>query len=126
MLPLFKLSSTTKAACRLARELTIVYNTRHKKETAQKKMEQRVKKVGSSVVDCLDIFVRTLLTYSGCITNYFIQHEMSGFIEGINNKVKVIKRRCYGIYDPKHFFQRIFLDSCGCDIFLPKHVVIAC
>lgn len=124
--PLFKLSPAIKAAYRLARELTIIYNTHHKKETAQKKIEQWVKKVESSSVDCLDTFVKTLLNYSGYITNYFIRRETSGFVEGINNKVKVIKRRCYGIYDLKHLFQRIFLDLCGYDIFLPKHMVITC
>ncbi|MGZ8173611.1 transposase [Methylobacter sp.] len=28
------------------------------------------------------------------ITNYFIQRQSSGFVEGLNNKIKVIKRRC--------------------------------
>ncbi len=126
LLPLFKLSPAIKAAYRLARELTIIYNAHHKKETAQRKMEQWVKKVESSSVNCLDTFVKTLLNYSDYISNYFIQRETSGFVEGINNKVKVIKRRCYGIYDLKHLFQRIFLDLQGYDIFLPKHMVITC
>ena len=110
----------------MARELTIIYNAHHKKETAQRKMEQWVKKVESSSVNCLDTFVKTLLNYLDYISNYFIQRETSGFVEGINNKVKVIKRRCYGIYDLKHLFQRIFLDLQGYDIFLPKHMVITC
>jgi transposase len=37
----------------------------------------------------------------------------SGFVEGINNKIKVMKRRCYGISNIKHFFQRVFLDLQG-------------
>ena len=36
-----------------------------------------------------------------------------GFVEGFNNKVKVLKRRCYGIFNLKHLFQRIFLDFSG-------------
>ncbi len=124
--PLFKLSPAIKAAYRLARELTIIYNTHHKKETAKKKMEQWVKKVESSSVNCLDTFIKTLTYYSDYISNYFIRRETSGFIEGINNKVKVIKRRCYGIYNLKHLFQRIFLDLQGYDIFLTKHRVALC
>jgi hypothetical protein len=31
----------------------------------------------------------------------------------INNKIKVIKRRCYGILNVKHLFQRILLDLSG-------------
>ena len=44
--------------------------------------------------------------------------DTSGWVEGINNKVKVIKRRCYGITNLKHLFQRIFLDLQGYDVFL--------
>jgi transposase len=126
LLPLFKLSPAIKAAYRLVRELTIIYNTHHKKETAQRKMDQWIRKVESSSIDCLDIFGKTLFHYSDYISNYFVRRESSGFVEGINNKVKVIKRRCYGIYDLKHLFQRIFLDLQGYDIFLPKHKVVTC
>jgi transposase len=44
------------------------------------------------------------------IVNYFIHRHSSGFVEGLNNKIKVIKRRCYGILNAEHLFQRIFLD----------------
>ena len=44
------------------------------------------------------------------ITNYFIDRQSSGFVEGLNNKIKVIKRRCYGILNIKHLFQRLYLD----------------
>ena len=27
-----------------------------------------------------------------------------------NNKIKVLKRRCYGLFNLGHLFQRIFLD----------------
>lgn len=126
LMPLFKLSPAIKAAYRLARELTIIYNTHHKKETAQKKMGQWIRKVETSSVSCLDRFTKTLIYYSDYICNYFIRRETSGFVEGVNNKVKVIKRRCYGIYNLKHLFQRIFLDLQGYDIYLPKHRVVTC
>ena len=47
------------------------------------------------------------------ITNYFLDRQTSGFVEGLNNKIKVIKRRCYGILNVKHLFQRIYLDLSG-------------
>ena len=125
LLPLFKLSPAVKVAYRLSRELMIIFNTYHKKETAQRKIEQWVKKVELSSVTCLGAFIKTLFYYSDYIGNYFIQRETSGFVEGINNKVKVIKRRRYGIYNLKHLFQRVFLDLQGYDIFLPKHMVTA-
>ncbi|HBG94234.1 MAG TPA: hypothetical protein DDY14_02690 [Chromatiaceae bacterium] len=34
-------------------------------------------------------------------------------MEGLNNKIRVIKRRCYGIINTEHLFQRIYLDFSG-------------
>jgi transposase len=47
------------------------------------------------------------------ITNLLIHRDSSGFVEGFNNKIKVLKRRCYGIFNIQHLFQRIFLDLEG-------------
>ncbi len=41
---------------------------------------------------------------------YFLNRYSSGFVEGLNNKLKVIKRRCYGILKPATLFQRLFID----------------
>jgi transposase len=123
--PLFKHSPAIKAAYRLARELTHIYNKHHKKKTAKKKMDQWINKVEASEVTCFKTFVKTLTKYEDYICNYFIRRETSGWVEGMNNKVKVIKRRCYGISNVKHFFQRIFLDFQGYDIFLKKQTVNA-
>jgi transposase len=51
------------------------------------------------------------------LTNYFLDRLTSGFVEGFNNKLKVLKRRCYGILNLKHFFQRIYLDLEGYRLF---------
>ncbi|MCX7121893.1 MAG: transposase [Gammaproteobacteria bacterium] len=55
----------------------------------------------------------TLKKYPILIENYFLNRNTSGFVEGVNNKAKVMKRRCYRIYNLKHFFQRLFLDFSG-------------
>jgi transposase len=51
------------------------------------------------------------------ITNYFLERHTSGFVEGFNNRIKVLKRRCYGIFDVKHIFQRLTLDLHGYERF---------
>jgi len=51
------------------------------------------------------------------ITNYFVSRLTSGFVEGFKNKVKVLKRRCYGMTNLKHFFQRLYLDLEGYRLF---------
>lgn len=38
------------------------------------------------------------------ITNYFLERQMSGFVEEFNNRVKVPKRRYYGIIDVGRIF----------------------
>jgi len=43
--------------------------------------------------------------------------QSSGFVEGLNNKVKVLKRRCYGIFNLGHLFQLLFLDLEGYRLF---------
>jgi transposase len=43
----------------------------------------------------------------------------SGFVEGFNNKVKVLKRRCYGLSSAAKLFQRLVLDTLGMNRFAP-------
>jgi transposase len=67
----------------------------------------------SSDLTCFDTFLKTLAKNIKPITNYFIERLNSGFVEGFNNKIKLIKRRCYGIFNITHLFQRISLDLAG-------------
>ena len=66
---------------------------------------------------CFKKFLNTLNNHMEEITNYFINRNNSGFVEGLNTKIKVIKRRCYGITNIQHLFQRIFLDLEGYKVF---------
>jgi len=68
----------------------------------------------------LDSFLTTLENWLDDIANYFIDRNTSGFVEGFNNKLKVIKRRCYGILNVTHLFQRIQLDLYGHSFFAMK------
>jgi len=73
--------------------------------------------VRSSELSCFDQFLKTLEKRLDPISNYFIDRHTSGFVEGFNNKIKVIKRRCYGILNVTHLFQRIQLDLYGYTLF---------
>jgi len=59
----------------------------------------------------------TLENWFDEITNYFNSRLTSGFVEGHNNKVKVLKRRFYGITNITHLFQRLYLDLEGYRLF---------
>jgi transposase len=51
------------------------------------------------------------------ITNYSPHRSNSGWIEELNNKIKVLKRRCYGIANPISLFRRIWLNLNGYEAF---------
>lgn len=59
----------------------------------------------------------TLEKYKAGIANYFNNRNNSGFVEGVNNKIKVAKRICYGFFKVESIFQRLFLDLYGCNAF---------
>jgi len=50
----------------------------------------------------------TLLKYSKGLLNYFKHRISNGKIEGINNKIKVMKRQAYGFRDIKYFKLRLY------------------
>ena len=76
--------------------------------------QELVEKSGFS---CFQPFLTTLNQWRNEIGNYFLDRESSGFVEGLNNKIKVLKRRCYGILNVKHLKQRLSLDLDGYKLF---------
>ena len=116
---LFVLSPAIKQVYELCQELTDVFDTHHDRSAAKEAIETWKKRVIKSGIKWFDSFLTTLTNRFDEILNYFDNRLNSGFVEGLNNKIKVIKRRCYGLSDAKHFFQRIFLDLNGYDLFLP-------
>lgn len=113
----FKHSTSSKQAYLLREQLTAIFNKNLSKKQAQSKIRGWIQKVQNSGLNCFDNFLKLLNSWWEEITNYFIQRENSGFVEGFNNKVKILKRRCYGIFNLKHLFQRIYLDLHGYRLF---------
>lgn len=44
------------------------------------------------------------------ILNYFEEHYTSAAVEGINNKARVITKRCYGVKSSETLWNRLILD----------------
>lgn len=112
---LFGYSPKLKTAYELMNKLTAIYNSPISKGLATRKIKGWIRQVKNKNVTCFNRFLKTLEINMEEITNYFLQRNSSGFVEGLNNKIKVIKRRCYGITNIGHLFQRIFLDLQGYD-----------
>ncbi|MBE0472551.1 MAG: ISL3 family transposase [Methyloprofundus sp.] len=101
--------------------LTGIFERRQSKTEAEQALTQWLVRIKTLGLDCFAPFITTLDNWRDKITNYFIGRETSGFVEGLNNKIKVIKRRCYGIYNLGRLFQHIWLDVQGRQILFAKH-----
>ena len=110
---LYKHSPILQKAHSYAIRLTHIFNTHTNKRLALIKINRWINSVEKSDLRIFDSFITTLNKYKLYIGNYFKARKSSGFVEGLNNKIKVLKRRCYGIFKTETFFQRLFLDLQG-------------
>jgi len=115
---LFKYSPMLKLAYELCNDLTDIFDQDSSISVAKRKIKAWKRRVKNSNLTCFDSFVSTLTKLEKEILNYFDGRHTSGFVEGLNNKIKVIKRRCYGILNTGHWFQRIYLDLEGYSLFV--------
>lgn len=115
---LFEHSLQLKKGYDFQNDLTEIFDMNISKIEAIEKIKTWVKSVRESDVRDFDAFIQTLENSWDEILNYFNERSNSGFVEGLNNKIKVLKRRCYGIFNLKHLFQRIHLDLNGYEVFL--------
>jgi transposase len=58
----------------------------------------------------LESCVRTYERWQDSILAYFDARQTSAAVEGINNKARVITKRCYGIKSAATLWQRLILD----------------
>jgi len=107
---LFLYAPELKQAWLLRHELFLIYESPHTPEQAGLHFDRWVQKVRDGNITCFDRFIRQLETSRTDILAYFDGRHTSGFVEGLNNKLKVIKRRCFGLLDAGKLFQRIQID----------------
>ena len=115
----FQYSPDLEKAYHLQKSLTEIFNQDIKKTEAEKQIRHWLTDVKSSGLSCFDKFLGTLRNNWSEIVNYFYRkgRKNSGFVEGLNNKIKTIKRRCYGILSVESLFQRVYLDLEGYAIY---------
>jgi transposase len=110
---LFGYSPKLKQAYELQQQLTTIFDQPLSQSQAKRRLSAWIQQVRQSGLTCFDAFLKTLTTWWEAITAFFVARANSGFVEGLNNKLKVLKRRCYGLFNLQHWFQRIFLDLEG-------------
>ncbi len=114
-------SPAMRHALRLRDELTTLVDTARSKADGVRRMRHWRQRVVKSGLTCFDRVLTLLDTWQDLIANYVIQHQTSGFVEGLNTKLKVLKRRGYGVRTVSRLFQRLTLDLDGYRRFNPWH-----
>ena len=113
LVKLFQQSPTVANAYLLRMTLTAIFECSPDRVTAQTRLQRWGELVKAAGITCLDKFLTTLQHWQDGILNYFNGRQNSGFVEGLNNKLKLLKRRCFGLDDPTKLFQRLWLDIEG-------------
>lgn len=114
---LYHHSPVLKKAHSYALKLTQIFNAHSKRKTAMTKINRWIGSVEKSDLKIFNTFIKTLTKYKSSIANYFKARKNSGFVEGLNSKIKVMKRRCYGFFKSESYFQRLFLDLKGYSVY---------
>lgn len=110
---LFQHTPELHEAYTLREELTAIFNMDLDLAKGQHRLERWAAKVQRSPLTCFDKFLKTLRNHFQEIANYFHRRASSGFVEGLNNKLKTITRRSYGLKRVDSLFRRLWLDLNG-------------
>jgi transposase len=110
---LFQHSPLLHQAYTLREELTAIFNMNLTLAEGRRRLAKWVAKVMSSTLTCFNKFLKTLNNHLDEIANYFDKRASSGFVEGVNNKLKTITRRSYGLKKVDSLFRRLWLDLSG-------------
>ena len=112
-------SPALRQAYTLREELTTIFDSAGSKAEGLRQIQGWRQRVVQSRLSCFDGFLKLLDTWQELIANYFLDHHTSSFVEGLNNKLKVLKRRCYGRRNVVRLVQRLTLDLQGYRRFSP-------
>jgi transposase len=114
---LFELAPNLRTAHQMREVLTAIFDQAQSKVQATDWLLAWQAFVTMQAIPGFEKFFTTLDNHLDEITNYFMDRQTSGFVEGFNNKIKVLKRRCYGLFNLTHLFQRLRLDLEGYQLF---------
>lgn len=100
---ILKHSKRLKLAYELKEEFRDIFERSQTVEAAQEQLLTWLKKARSVYCDVLT----TIRNHLDGICNYFLNRTTSGVMEGINNRIKLIKRQAYGFVNFDNFRARL-------------------
>jgi transposase len=96
----------------LRQDLHDWYEEQTTPETALLTLERWIQQAQALALTPLDKFCQTLINWKAQVVSFFNHRITSGFVEGMNSKIKLLKRIAFGIPNFQHFRLRI-LWACG-------------
>ncbi len=91
----------------LKEQLREIWSQINKKQ-AEDVLDDWVRQARESKIPQLQKMAATLLAYRSGILAWYDCHISTGKVEGINNKIKVMKRNAYGFRDERYFTLRLY------------------
>lgn len=110
---MFTLAPDLGVLHRLKEDFRTVFETATDPTEAAPLLEAWIVRVEQSGLSALTSFVALLRKRWEHILNYFHTRLTSGGVEGLNNKIKVVKRCAYGFRDFEHFALRVLVECDG-------------
>ena len=111
---MYKKCPELKTCHRLKEGFRKIFEEETSRTKAKARLQAWKKRTRKTGLKSLEGFLTTLDNWEEWILNYFSSGKITnGVVEGLNNKIKVIKRRGYGYRNNGNFKQRILVE-CGC------------
>ena len=107
-----KASSELRMLYELKEDFRDLFESNDTRVDAKKALQAWYERARAMDLSSLQSFLTTLKNWGTQILNYFHDGVTQGFVEGMNNKIKLIKRRCFGFRNFENFRLRI-LATCG-------------
>jgi len=107
---IYQVSPELKTCHELKELFRLLFDTLTDREEAKKALQNWMQKVVALNVKALKPFIVTLNNWLDQILNYFIESWTNAFAEGINNKIKLIKRRAFGYTNFDHLRLHILVE----------------
>jgi transposase len=107
---LYQVSPELKIGHQLKERFRTIFETITDREKARTALLRWIKQVEKQTVTALQSFLVTLKNWFELILNYFVERWTNVFAEGVNNKIKLIKRRASGYTNFDHFRLRILVE----------------
>ncbi len=104
----FECSEGLKKMYNFKEKIRQVFEKKIDKEEAKLELREIINKAKEEITDkSIRSFIKTYNMFEDYILNYFNERKSNGLVEGINNKIKLIKRIAYGMSNFINFSGRI-------------------